>query len=310
MEFFLIMTSQPNLSQQVILITGASAGIGAALAQILAQRFCGIRLVLAARRQEHLEAVAAQCRQAGAEVLAIATDMVEADQVQALAQKAIAHFQRLDALVNNAGYGQMGPVELIPPEAAQRQFAVNFHAPLLLSQALIPVMREQGGGRIVNISSLGGRMAFPAGGMYSCSKFALEALSDVLRMELKAFNIQVSVIEPGPVITEFFQVAWKTVQQTIPHPETTLYSPAFEVIAAIDRQLQRLGWTPERVAQVIVRSLSDPSPRPRYFAAAGGSIFVPLMTRAMPTWFTDAFWKRFYGFDRVEKAWQQRHRPS
>jgi short-subunit dehydrogenase len=304
------MTSQANLSQQVILITGASAGIGAALARILAQRFCGIRLVLAARRQEHLEAVAAQCCQAGAEVLTIATDMAEPDQVQALAQKAIAHFQRLDALVNNAGYGQMGPVELIPPEAAQRQFAVNFHAPLLLSQSLIPVMREQGGGRIVNISSLGGRMAFPAGGMYSCSKFALEALSDVLRMELKAFNIQVSVVEPGPVITEFFQVAWKTVQQTIPDPETTLYSPAFEVIPAIDRQLQRLGWTPEKVAQVIVRSLSDRSPRPRYFAATGGSIFVPLMTRAMPTWFTDAFWKRFYGFDRVEKAWQQRHRPS
>lgn len=157
------MTQAP-LAEQVILITGASAGIGAALAQRLATEFLGIRLVLAARNQEKLEAVAMSCQKVGADVLVVPTDLAEVEQVQALAKKALFHFGRVDALVNNAGYGQMGPIELIAPEDAQRQFAVNFHAPLVLSQALIPTMRDQGGGRIINISSLGGRLAFPAGG--------------------------------------------------------------------------------------------------------------------------------------------------
>lgn len=194
-----------SLSEQVVLITGASDGIGAALAQLLAQRFLGVQLVLAARSVEKLEAIAALCRKAGAEVLAVPTDLEKIEQVEALAQTAIAKFGRVDALVNNAGYGQMGPVELIPTIAAQRQFQVNILGPLALIRALVPIMRDQGGGRIINISSLGGRMAFPFGGLYSASKFALEGLSDALRMELSPFNIKVSVIEPGPVNTNFYR---------------------------------------------------------------------------------------------------------
>jgi short-subunit dehydrogenase len=292
------------LCEQVILITGASAGIGSALAETLAYRFSGIRLVVAARRQDKLEQLATQCRQAGADVLVVPTDMADLVQVKALAQSALEKFGRVDALVNNAGYGHMSPIELVTPEAAKQQFAVNFHGPLCLIQALIPAMRNQGRGRIVNISSLGGRMAFPAGGLYSCSKFALEALSDVLRMELRGFNIQVSVVEPGPVVTEFFSAAWEKVQQTVPQPEKTIYKPTFEKIEAIDKQLQLLGWTPERVAKVIEKALTVCHPRPRYLAATGGSIFVPLMTKIMPTWFTDAFWKHFYGIDKVEKEWK------
>jgi short-subunit dehydrogenase len=293
------------IAQQVILITGASAGIGAALAETLAKEFLGIRLVLAARRKEKLEEVANQCRQAGAEVLVIPTDLADVEQVKVLAQGAVEKFGRVDALVNNAGYGQMGPIELMPPEAAQQQFAINFHGPLRLIQVLIPVMRSQGGGRIINISSLGGRMAFPGGGLYSCSKFALEALSDVLRMELKGFNIQVSVVEPGPVVTEFFRAAWEKVQETAPESEKSLYRPVFAKIEAIDQQLQLLGWTAEKVAKVIVRSLTARHPSPRYLAATGGSFFVPLMTKVMPTWFTDAFWKHFYGIDQVEREWKK-----
>jgi short-subunit dehydrogenase len=299
------MTHTPHLSKQVILITGASAGIGAALARTLATKFPGIRLVLAARTQEKLEQVATQCRQAHANALVITTDMADPLQIKKLAQGALEHFGRVDGLVNNAGYGQMGPIELVSPEAAQRQFAVNFHGPLILTQALIPVMREQGGGRIVNISSLGGRMAFPAGGLYSSSKFSLEALSDVLRMELQGFNIQVSVVEPGPVITEFFQVASEKVKQVIPASEIGVYQPAFAKIEAIEQKIKLLGWKADRVAQTIVRSLTDRHPRPRYLAATGGWFFVPLMTKVMPIWFTDAFWKRFYGIDRVEEEWKR-----
>ena len=300
-------TNHPlHLSEQVILITGASAGIGAALAQTLAKQFLGIRLILAARNKEKLETVATQCQKAGAPVLVVPTDMADTQQVQALASQGLQHFGRVDILVNNAGYGQMGPLELMTPDAAKQQMAVNFYGPLTLAQALIPHMRTQGRGKIINISSLGGRMAFPAGGLYSASKFALEAMSDVLRMELKGFNIQVSVIEPGPVITEFFAVARSKLAEIVPEPEKTIYSAALTNTAAIEKQVELLGWSAEKVAQVIIRVLQAKNPRSRYVAATGGGILIFLMTKLLPTWVSDIFWKRFYGIDKVERAWLER----
>ncbi|MGK7951629.1 MAG: SDR family NAD(P)-dependent oxidoreductase [Xenococcaceae cyanobacterium] len=298
------MAKTTPLSEQIILITGSSSGIGAALAQTLAVDFLGIRLVLAARNQTKLEQVAELCRKAGAEVLVIPTDMGQVEQVQALAQQAVEHFGRIDILVNNAGYGQMGPLELISPTAAQAQLAVNFHGPLVLTQSLIPVMRSQGDGRIINISSLGGLIPFPAGGIYSCSKFALEALTDILRMELKAFNIKVSVIEPGPVVTDFFQVAWEKVEKTIPNHANTLYAPVFDNLEKIDRQLDLLGWSAEKTAKVIIRAMKSSNPRPRYIAATGGNFLVFIMNKILPAWARDTFWKRFYGVHKVEKNWR------
>ncbi|GAB4528588.1 MAG: oxidoreductase [Pleurocapsa sp.] len=295
------MSANLPLSQQVVLITGASSGIGAALAETLAEQHPGIRLVLASRDRNLLEAVATKCRQVGSEVLIIPTDIGKEDQVKALAESAVNHYGRVDILVNNAGYGQMGPIELIPPDAAKQQFAVNFHGALILVQALIPVMRSQGGGKIFNISSLGGRMAFPAGGMYSCSKFALEALSDVLRMELQAFNIKVSVIEPGPVVTDFFRVAWEQVQGTIPNYDQTPYAPIFKNIEALDSQLDLLGWSAEKTARAIAKIMAARRPRPRYILATGGNMLVFLMTKVLPTWARDKFWKRFYGIHRIKK---------
>lgn len=295
----------PSLSEQVVLITGASAGIGAALAKLLAERFMGIRLVLAARSVEKLETVATLCRKAGAEVLAVPTDLEKIEQVEALAQAAIAQFGRVDALVNNAGYGQMGPVELIPAVAAQRQFQINLLGPLALIRALVPMMRDSGGGRIINISSLGGRLAFPFGGLYSASKFALEGLSDALRMELAPFNIKVSVIEPGPVSTDFFVVAAQAVEETVATPENTPYRAAFEKLKGLEKQTSSQAWTSERVAEVIVQALRDQHPRPRYMAATGGNFLLFIMTKVLPTTVVDAFWQRFYGINLVAKDWQQ-----
>lgn len=300
------MTQSPPLAEQVILITGASTGIGAALARRLAAEYLGIRLVIASRNQEKLEAVATDCLKAGADVLVIPTDLAEVEQVKALAPKALNHFGRVDALVNNAGYGQMGPIELISPEDAQRQFAVNFHGPLVLTQALIPIMRDQGGGRIINISSLGGRVAFPAGGMYSTSKFALEALSDVLRMELEAFNIKVSVIEPGAVKTEFFGIASDNVDLKVSESGRTLYRAAIKAIKEIEQQTAPMAWSSERVAGVIIRALTDRHPRHRYVAATGGRMMLFLMTKLLPRRLVDLFWKRFYRIDQVEKEWKNR----
>lgn len=298
------MTQVVSFAEQVILITGASTGIGAALARRLAAQYLGIRLVLAARNKEKLEAVATDCLKAGADVLIIPTDMAEVEQVKSLAKSALDHFGRVDALVNNAGYGQMGPIELISPEDAQQQFAVNFHGPLILTQALIPVMREQGGGRIINISSLGGRLAFPAGGMYSASKFALEALSDVLRMELEAFNIKVSVVIPGPVATEFFGIAGNKVDLNASEYGKRLYRAAIQAIKEIEQQTAPLAWSSERVAGVIIDALKAKHPHPRYIAATGGKTMLFLMTKLMPTRLRDLFWKRFYKIDQVEKEWK------
>lgn len=300
----------PPLSEQVILITGASTGIGAALAQVLATQSLGIRLVLAARNQEKLEEVATFCRKAGADVLVVPTDISQVEQAKALATKTIDHFGRVDALVNNAGYGQMGPVELIPFEAVQRQFQVNLLGPLALIQALIPGMRDQGGGRIINISSLGGRLAFPFGGLYSSSKFALEGISDALRMELAPFKIKVSVIEPGPVSTEFFAVAAQGVEQAVASPENTPYRAAFERLEGLEERTSSRAWTSERVAKVVMRSLTDRNPRPRYVAATGGDVLLFLMNKVLPTRAVDAFWQRFYGIDKVAKDWQSRQKQG
>jgi NAD(P)-dependent dehydrogenase (short-subunit alcohol dehydrogenase family) len=296
----------PSLSEQVVLITGASSGIGAAVAQVLAQRFGGIRLVLAARNAEKLETVATLCSKAGAsDVLVVPTDMAQIDQVEALARTTLERFGRVDVIINNAGYGQMGPVELIPASAVERQFKVNLLGPIALIRALVPAMRDQGGGRIINISSIGGRMAFPFGGMYSASKFALEGLSDALRMELAPFNIKVSVVEPGPVSTNFFDIAAEGIVQTVTVPEETPYRAAFEKLKGLEDQTSSRAWTSERVAFVIVRSLTDSNPRPRYIAATGGKILLFLMTKVLPTSWVDAFWQRFYGIDLVAKDWQE-----
>jgi short-subunit dehydrogenase len=294
------MTQSISLANKVVIITGASSGIGAALAEFLARQHSGIRLVLASRNQSLLEAVATKCREDRAEVLVIPTDLSQVEQVQALANQAIAHYEQVDVLVNNAGYGQMGPIELIPPAAAREQFAVNFHAPLVLSQAVIPQMRSQGGGKIVNVSSLGGRIPFPTAGMYSSSKFALEALSDVMRMELKTFNIQVSVVEPGPIITDFFRVAWQQVLDTIPNYHDTPYAPIFANIKAIDKQLGLLGWSSEKTARAIAKIIAKPKLKPRYVLATGGKITIFFMNTVLPTWARDEFWKRFYGIHKIK----------
>jgi short-subunit dehydrogenase len=296
------------LSEQVILITGASAGIGAALARVLATHYPGISLVLAARSVEKLSQVAEDCSKAGAEVLTVPTDIAEVEQIQALVDAAIARFHRVDVLVNNAGYGQMGPIELIPMAAVQRQFQVNLLGTIALSQALIPIMRNQGGGKIINLSSLGGKIAFPFGGLYSASKFALEALSDALRRELEPFNIRVSVIEPGPVSTEFFEVVDREVDRTIQHPEKSPYRAAFKKLEDLEKITSSRAWTSERVADVIIRAIAARHPKPRYVAATSGNFLLFMMTKVLPTRLVDKFWQRFYGIHLVAKDWQAQKR--
>ncbi|MBW4654262.1 MAG: SDR family oxidoreductase [Kaiparowitsia implicata GSE-PSE-MK54-09C] len=286
-------------TNRVVIITGASAGIGAALATRLAQQHPGVRLVLAARRLEALEAIAHTCRQSGADVLVVPTDMAQADQVHTLATKALHYFGHVDVLVNNAGYGQMGPIELVPDEAVAQQFAVNVLGAIALTRALIPAMRQHGGGHVINISSIAGRIAFPMAGIYSASKFALEGFSDALRRELEPFKIRVSVIEPGPVKTEFVDVAKRAIETHIPNAAESLYRPAFEKVVALEDTMTRQLWSADRVAQVIATAITARRPRARYTAATGGDLLLFLMTKVLPTPWVDRFWQTFYGIDRL-----------
>ncbi|PSB03964.1 SDR family NAD(P)-dependent oxidoreductase [Merismopedia glauca] len=293
------MTQPLPLSAQVVLITGASTGIGAALAKLLATKAPGIRLVLAARRLDRLQVVASFCEEAGAKTLIVPTDLSQVSQAEALVDAAFKAFGQVNVLVNNAGYGQMGPVELVSIPAVERQLQVNLVAPIALIQALIPSMRQQGSGRIINVSSIAGRLSFPFGGIYSASKFGLEALSDALRMELQPFNIDVSVIEPGPVKTEFFQVAQKMTSGSIEAPETTPYRACFEHMEGFEERMKGNTWSSERVAQVIYQAIAATKPRPRYIAATGGEILLFMMEKVLPTWMVDAFWQKLYGIDRI-----------
>jgi len=190
-----------DLAQKVVLITGASRGIGEACAQAFARR--GARLILTARSREALERV---CR-AAAPALAVplAADLGRPDEVAALAERALAAFGRIDVLVNNAGVGMYRPSWQADPALVRRMMEVNFFAPLELIRRLTPHMMGQGGGVIVNVSSIAGQVSLPWLTLYSSSKAALNFLSDGLRMELRASGVRVMAVCPGYVKTGFSQ---------------------------------------------------------------------------------------------------------
>jgi short-subunit dehydrogenase len=193
-----------RLSGRVALITGASMGIGEALARVFAAE--GARLALAARSLDKLEAVA---RSLPTEAIAIQADMSKPEQVRAMVAKTVEHFGRLDILVNNAAVGMYASVADMKPEEFEKVVATNWLGPVHAIQAAIPHMRKQGGGDIINISSVAGRLAIPWMGTYCSTKFALGALSTSLRMELQPDHIHVLLVCPGRVKTPFTENAYK-----------------------------------------------------------------------------------------------------
>ena len=186
------------MPSRAVLVTGCSSGIGAATAARLAAG--GWTVYATARRPETLAELEAK----GCKVLAL--DVVDEESRQAAVEAVVAAEGAVGVLINNAGYSQSGAVESIPDERVRAQFETNVFAPLALCRLVLPGMREQGWGKIVNVSSMGGRFTFPGGGLYHASKYAIEALSDALRFELKGFGVDVILIEPGIIKTGFSSV--------------------------------------------------------------------------------------------------------
>ena len=193
-----------SLAGRVAVVTGASRGIGAAIAESLAQEGC--RLALAARSLEPLNEMAERLRQQyGVETLAVPTDISDGRQARALVETAVAHFGRVDILVNNAGMGIYGAIDELNLDDLRHVFEVNFFGPLAALQAAAQVMRRQGGGTIVNVSSIAGKFPQPLGGGYAATKFALQGASGAARAELKRDNIDLILVCPGLTETEFSQ---------------------------------------------------------------------------------------------------------
>lgn len=190
-----------EVKNAVVIVTGASAGIGAATARLLAKN--GARLALAARSGEKMSALAAELTAQGHDVLAVPTDMSKPNEVKALIETVRKHFGRLDILLNNAGISTCCPLEKMVDAEFQTMFDLNVLGTLHAIQGAIPVMRAQGGGLIVNISSMVSRQTWPSMGAYAATKHAQNCLSETLRVEVAKDNIRVSVVFPGNTDTDF-----------------------------------------------------------------------------------------------------------
>jgi|SRR5215211_1510381 len=241
---------------RVVLITGCSSGIGRDLAQRLAGS--GYTVVATARRAETLSGLQA--------ALKLPLDVTIPDSVNRAVDCALQRFGRIDVLVNYAGYALPGALEEISDEDVQKLFDVNVFGVMRMIRAVVPHMRYQRAGRIINMSSIGGKLVVPANGAYSATKFALEALSDALRFELAPFGIKVVLIEPGSIKTHFADTAQAHAQEIFTNPDSpyrTLYRRSQQVTA----DMRRHEPGPEAVSRVIQRAIEAKRPKARYLVA-------------------------------------------
>lgn len=250
---------------RVALVTGASSGIGEATAErLLAQGFI---VYAGARRVDRMAGI----EQRGAHTLSL--DVTDDQSMTDAVAQILTERNRIDVLVNNAGYGSYGSVEEVPLEEARRQFEVNVFGLARLTQLVLPAMRERKSGRIINVSSIAGRIYEPLGAWYHATKFAVEGLSDSLRLEVAPFGIDVTIIQPGPIRTEWNTIArdsMVTVSGKGPYADIARRMRAtYEKIDG-----GRSAGTPEQVAEAIVRAATARTPKTREAVPASAKTIV------------------------------------
>jgi NAD(P)-dependent dehydrogenase (short-subunit alcohol dehydrogenase family) len=248
------------LSDQVVIVTGASSGIGEAAARRLARG--GARLVINARRAEPLVALARELDPTGVRIRAVAGDITDPAVRQRLVDEAVANFGRIDALVNNAGYGTRGPIELVPVDLIRRNFETNLFSLIALTQLVLPHLRKNGAGRIVNIGSVAGRIARPLSSVYDSTKHAIEAVTDGLRGELAPFGIQVVLIRPGFILSGFLDASNQISESVIANSGP--YAPYVAGFRHDYRRLRRIAGCPDDIARLVEKALTVRRPKPRY----------------------------------------------
>jgi NAD(P)-dependent dehydrogenase (short-subunit alcohol dehydrogenase family) len=257
---------------KAVLITGCSSGIGRATARRLLDS--GWTVYATARKPEALGELAA----AGARTLAL--DVTDEDSMRAAVARVEQDEGAVGVLINIAGYSQSGAIESVPMDAVRRQFETNVFGPVRLIQLVLPGMRAQRYGKIVNVGSMGGRLTFPGGGFYHATKYSLEAISDALRFEVRGFGIDVILLEPGLIVTEFGEAAGDP------------YANFNAVVGAVTKgayegHMRVLGGGPERVAAVIERSLRRRRPPTRVAITPSAKLTIG-MRRLLPDRVWDA----------------------
>jgi NAD(P)-dependent dehydrogenase (short-subunit alcohol dehydrogenase family) len=266
---------------KAVLVTGCSSGIGHATALALVE--AGWKVYATARRPERLSELHAR----GCQTLAL--DVTDEASMRSAVQAVSEAEGAVGVLVNNAGYSQSGAVETVPMQDVRRQFETNVFGLLRMCQLVLPGMRGQRWGKIVNISSMGGRLTFPGGGLYHATKYAVEALSDALRFEVQGFGVDVVVIEPGLIVTNFGEVAAGSVQDA---GEDGPYAEFNRQVAKLTEdaykgRMAKLGGGPDTVANTIVRAVGARRPKPRYQVTPSAHLMINQRRLA-----TDRMWDR------------------
>jgi NAD(P)-dependent dehydrogenase (short-subunit alcohol dehydrogenase family) len=269
---------------RTVLVTGCSSGIGRATAERLARG--GWTVYASARRLETVEGLQG-CRP-------LQLDVTDDDSMRAAVERIEQEEDAVGVLVNNAGYSQSGAVESVSLDDARRQFETNVFGLARLTQLVLPGMRRQGWGRVVNVSSMGGRLTFPGGGWYHAYKHAVEAMSDALRFEVQGFGIDVVVIQPGLIRTSFAEAAVGSIERD-DGPYARFNAAVGAATAGVyeNRLAQSLGGGPDAVAKAIERAVSAKRPRPRYRVTASARLFLTLR-RLLPDRAWDALVGRTY----------------
>lgn len=248
------------MANKVALVTGASSGIGEATA--LALKKLGYTVYGAARRVDRMQSLTK------ADIRILAMDVTDDASMQAGVDRIVAETGRIDVLVNNAGYGSYGAVEDVPMEEARAQFEVNVFGAVRLTQLVLPHMRAQRSGKIVNITSMGGKIHTPLGAWYHGTKFALEAISDCLRMEVQPFGIDVVVIEPGGIKTEWAGIAAEKLLLTSGNGPYAAQAKAMGQSMVGEASVKRLS-PPQLIADTIAKAVTAKTPKTRYAVGFG-----------------------------------------
>jgi short-subunit dehydrogenase len=277
-----------------ILITGASSGIGRDAALALAD--AGHHVIAAARRRPALEAL--RDRTSG-RITPLVLDLDDAASIAAASTEIdrITEGRGVDALVNNAGFATAGALAELSDRDLRAQFETNVFGLMALTRAVLPAMLARGAGRIVNVSSVSGRIPAPLLGAYHASKYALEALSDALRMEVAPFGVKVVIVEPGTIRTEFAARARTEIDRA--RTDGSRYQSIYDRMGEIEARFDRMAGAPAPVVRAIARALFARRPSARYVAPRRFLLLIALI-RLLPTCWVDAAMRRTFGLTRAQ----------